>query len=201
MALDTSGIFLTNLLTFLINCPISRREHKHVILSGLESSVCGFIESFSGTIQRCGSSCHLPFNHQSVLGRISCFLTSSRFDSLPLGKMCVCVCVCVCVYYNTHTHAHTKYHVYELRILLNRFKRLKNLYMYMCIRVLVYIHPSMITTGIKCKYKHIPDDCSNIWMRNFSKIISPIEVKKKKKVVLLLEFVLTFNLRPLILKS
>ena len=89
MALDTSGIFLTNLLTFLINCPISRREHKHVILSGLESSVCGFIESFSGTIQRCGSSCHLPFNHQSVLGRISCFLTSSRFDSLPLGKMCV----------------------------------------------------------------------------------------------------------------
>ena len=115
--------------------------------------------------------------------------------------MCVCVCVCVCVYYNTHTHAHTKYHVYELRILLNRFKRLKNLYMYMCIRVLVYIHPSMITTGIKCKYRHIPDDCSNIWMRNFSKIISPIEVKKKKKVVLLLEFVLTFNLRPLILKS
>ena len=71
----------------------------------------------------------------------------------------------------------------------------------MCIRVLVYIHPSMITTGIKCKYRHIPDDCSNIWMRNFSKIISPIEVKKKKKVVLLLEFVLTFNLRPLILKS
>ena len=99
MALDTSGIFLTNLLTFLINCPVSRREHKHVILSGLESSVCGFIESFSRTMQRCWSSCHLPFNHQSVLGRISCFLTSSRFDSLPLGKS---VCVCVCVIIHTH---------------------------------------------------------------------------------------------------
>ena len=98
MALDTSGIFLkTNLLTFLINCPISRREHKHVILSGLESSVCGFVESFSGTIHRCWSSCHLPFHHQCVLGRISCFLTSSRFDSLPMGKVSECVCVCVCI--------------------------------------------------------------------------------------------------------
>ena len=70
----------------------------------------------------------------------------------------------------------------------------------MCIRVHVYIHPSMITTAATCKCKHIPDGCSNTWMRNFSKIISPIQVKKMK-VVLLLEFILTFNLRPLILKS
>ena len=106
------------------------------------------------------------------------------------------VCVCVCLY---NTNAHTKYHGYELRILLNRFKRLKNISVYMCIRVHVYIHPSMITTAATCKCKHIPDGCSNIWMRNFSKIISPIQVKKMK--VVLLEFILTFNLRPLILKS
>ena len=74
------------------------------------------------------------------------------------------VCVCVCLY---NTNAHTKYHVYELRILLNRFKRLKNISVYMCIRVHVYIHPSMITTAATCKCKHIPDGCSNIWMRNY----------------------------------
>ena len=99
LAIDTNGIFLTtNLLTFLINSPISRREYKykHVLLSGLEGHVCGLIESFSGTIYACWSSCCLPFSHWSMVGRISFFPTSSRFNTLPLGKS-------IYIYIHTHT--------------------------------------------------------------------------------------------------
>lgn len=36
----------------------------------------------------------------------------------------------------------------------------------------------MITAGVACKYEHIPDGCSNIYMNNFSKYILPLQVKK-----------------------
>lgn len=57
----------------------------------------------------------------------------------------------------------------------------------------------MITISRACKYEHIPDGCSNIWISSFSTFISPLQVKKNESGVSL--ELLSLDMRLLILKS
>jgi len=73
-------------------------------------------------------------------------------------------------------HTHTLYNVYELRVLLNRFERLKKIHKHLC--VCVYTHKNVITTG---KYVNV-----NIFLmvaQIYGKIVSVnlFHLFKKKK--------------------